>query len=106
MKKIINFFITLAYGIIPAIAGGAIALDVYWIVRHIQMITTGSGWTVVYHFALGIIELLLAITLLYDLGSLNMFAVNWKKHLKNNTSDSTCDNTNGDQESETSDKHN
>lgn len=88
MKKIFNYFKTLIYGIIPAIAGMGIAINIYYVIRNIQHISAGSGWAVVYYFALGATELFLAITLLYELGSLNILAGNWKKHLKNNASES------------------
>lgn len=102
MKKIFNFFKTLVYGIIPAIAGAAMAMDIYFVIKNIHNISTGSGWTVVCYFILGATELFLAIMLLYELGSLNMLAGNWKKYTKNNPPESTDDNISG-KENETSD---
>lgn len=102
MKKIINFFKTLLYGIAPALAGGAIVLDIYYVIKNIQRISTGSGWGVILYFAFGIVELILSIALLYELGSINMIATNWKKRSEHNTAGSTYDNVSG-QDCETSD---
>ena len=104
MKKIFNFLKTLLYGIIPALAGGCIVLDVYYIIKNIQRITVGSGWEVVLYFALGVTELFLAVTLLFELGSLNICAKKWHKHLKNNAAESADNIDSGTSDCETSDE--
>lgn len=93
MKTIINFFKTILYGIIPAISGGAIVLNIYYVVKNFHRITTGSGWDAVLYFILGSIEIFLTVALLYELGSLNMLAVKQKKHPKynSNVDDETSD---------------
>lgn len=80
MKKILNFLKALLYGILPAIAGGCITLNVYYIINNIQRIASGSGWEVVLYFALGATELFLGLTLLYELGSDRIRAKNWIKY--------------------------
>lgn len=103
MKKIINFLKTLLYGIIPAIAGGAIVMDVYYIIKNIKYITTGSGWIVVSYFILGLVELFLAITLLHALGSINILAKQNSGNIQNNTAKSVDNTTSDSLENETSD---
>lgn len=97
MKTIINFFKTILYGIIPAISGGVIVLNIYYVVKNFHRITTGSGWDAVLYFILGSVEIFLTVALLYELGSLNMLAGKWQKHLKNNS------NVDNETENETSD---
>lgn len=94
MKKIFNFLKTLLYGIIPALVGGCIVLDVYYIIKNIQRITVGSGWEVVLYFALGVTELFLAVTLLFGLGSL----------VKNNAAESADNIDSSTSDCETSDE--
>lgn len=104
MKKIFNFLKTLLYGIIPALAGGCIVLDVYCIITNIQRITVGSGWEVVLYFALGVTELFFAFVLLLELGHLNIAAKKWYKYLKNNSDKSTDNIDSSTSDCETSDK--
>ena len=77
MKKIINILKTLLYGIWPALAGGCIAMDVYYFIRNIQNITTHSSWIVIYYFILAAAELFLAIALLYECGKMQLNAKKW-----------------------------
>ena len=79
MKKIFNFLKTLVYGLWPACMGGVIALDVIDCVRNIIDITTCkvSGWNVVLNFILIILECILAILLLYELGRISRNSNNW-----------------------------
>lgn len=82
MKKIIKFLKTLVYGIIPAIAGGLIALDIMYIINNIKSINTGSGWTVVLSFVLALIETVLTIILLYELGTIQLNSNQWVAYKK------------------------
>ena len=104
MKKIFNFLKALLYGMIPAIAGGAIVLDIYYVIQNIQRVTVGSGWEVVLYFALGVTELFLAFTLLYELGHLSISAKKWHKYLKNNLDESTDNIDSSTSDCETSDE--
>ena len=83
-QHIINFFKMLWYGIVPAIAGGCITMDVMHAIRNARQIMESSGWIVVYHFLLMVAEIILAVLLLYELGVVNYNSNNWKKHLQNN----------------------
>lgn len=82
MKKILNFFKTLLFGIMPSIAGGCIVWDVHYIIKNIQAISTGSGWSVVLYFVLATIEAILAIILLYELGTIQLNSNKWIAHKK------------------------
>ena len=115
MKKIVNFFKALLYGIMPAIAGGCIVLDVVYAARNIKMIGVVSGWNVVLHFVLAVTEIFLAIALLYELGGHQINSRNWTKHVKSiqeesadtissSTSDCETSNETTDTSSETKSK--
>lgn len=82
MKKIFNFLKTLLYGILPAISGGSIALAIIYIINNIKSINTGSGWSVVGYFTTAIIELILAVYLLYELGVIHLNSNKWIAHKK------------------------
>ena len=82
MKKIINILKTLLYGIWPALAGGCIAMDVYFFIRNIQNITTHSGWIVIYYFILAVVELTLALILLYECGEVQSNSKKWLAYIK------------------------
>lgn len=101
MKQIINFLKTLVYGIIPAIAGGLIALDIMYISNNIKSINTGSGWSVVLSFVLALMETILAVILLYELGTIQLNSNQWiayKKEITTQTIDSgTSDNKTSDE---------
>ena len=88
-SKIFNFLKTLLLGVIPAIAGGMITLDVLYIINHIRHIGAGSGWNAVFHFSLALIEFILAVILLYDLGGLQDKANKWIQYKKTQTADNT-----------------
>ena len=105
MKKIFNFLKTLLYGILPAISGSLITLTIMYIINNIKLINTGSGWSVVIYFTLAIIELILGVCLLYELGVVKLNSNKWIAHKReeaaNNiesnssdceTSDETADN--------------
>lgn len=98
MKKIFNLLKTFLSGILPTIAGGLAIIDITYAIRNIQKVTAGSGWYVVYFFLLAVIELILGIILIYDLGEIQLNAKRWKKYLKskeeeivNNIDSSSCD---------------
>lgn len=82
MKIIINFFKTLLYSIWPALAGGCIVSSMYYIIKNIQAINTGSGWTVVLSFVLALIETVLTIILLYELGTIQLNSNQWVAYKK------------------------
>lgn len=82
MKKIFNFFKTLLYSIWLALAGGCIVLSIYYIIKNIQAINTESGWAVVLSFVLAFIETILAIILLYELGTVQLNSNKWIAHKK------------------------
>lgn len=101
MKKIINFFKTLIYGIMPAITGGLLVLNTIYIIHNIKSISTGTGWSVVLYFVMATIELILAVCLLYELGVTQINTNKWVKYNKEiaaHTIDS------GTSDNETSDK--
>lgn len=106
MKKIINFLKTLVCGIMPAIAGGLIVLDVIYIINNIKLINTGSGWSVVLYFVLAVIESILAVCLLYELGVIQMNSKQWVKYNKANAANtiagSSEDNETSDEATDTS----
>lgn len=82
MKRILNYLKALLFGIMPAVGGGLITMDIISIVKNIKIISTGSGWTVVYCFVLALIELVLTIMLLHELGALQLDANKWKAYKK------------------------
>jgi predicted PurR-regulated permease PerM len=82
MKKILNFFKTLLSGILPALLGGFVCLEVWYIYNNIVKIATGNGWSVVLSFILAVIEFILVIVTLYEMGELAINAKRWKKYLK------------------------
>lgn len=87
MKKIFNFLKTLLYGILPAISGGLITLAIIYTINNIKSINTGSGWSVVWCFTIAIIELILAICLLYELGVIHLNSNKWIAHKREETTD-------------------
>ncbi len=80
MKRILNYLKALLFGIMPAVAGGLITMDVIYVVKNIAIIGSGSGWDVVLCFVLALIELVLAIMLLHELGELQLNANKWKAY--------------------------
>ena len=82
MKKIINVLKTFLYSIWSAIAGGCIVLNVYHIINNIQKINTGSGWAVVLSFVLALVETILTIILLYELGTIQLNSNQWVVYKK------------------------
>ena len=80
LNKIAQFFQTLAYGLMPAIAGGCITMYVYYVIKNIREITVGSGWSVVLNFVYATLEFILAIILLYQLGQIQMNSKEWLLH--------------------------
>jgi hypothetical protein len=82
MKKIFNFLKTLLYSIWSAIAGGCIVLNVYYIIKNIQAINTGSGWTVVLSFVLALMETIITVILLYELGTIQLNSNQWIAYKK------------------------
>ena len=106
MKKIINILKTFLYSIWPALAGGCIVWDVHYIIKNIQAISTGSGWAVVLYFVLATIEAILAIVLLYELGTIQINSNQWvayKKAITAQTIDSSpCECETSDEAADTS----
>lgn len=82
MKRILNYLKALLFGIMPAVAGGLITMDVIYIVKNIKIISSGSGWDVVLCFVLALMELVLVIMLLHELGELQLNANKWKAYKK------------------------
>lgn len=80
MKKIFNFLKTLLCGILPAIFGSLITFDIMYIINNIESISTGSGWSVVWCFTIAIIELILVVCLLYELGITQINSAKWIAH--------------------------
>jgi hypothetical protein len=95
MKTIFKFFKTLLYSIWPTLAGFCIAGDIHCIIRNIRAINTGSGWNVVLSFVLVVMEITLAIILLYELGWHQINSKNWVEYKKaidaQTTDSSSCD---------------
>ena len=97
MKKIFNFLKTLIRGILPAISGAAVIAGIYYVIRNIQTITTGSGWSVVLSFVLAVVETILCVALLYELGTMNINAKQWNSHKCKEAAD-TIDGSSDDNE--------
>lgn len=102
MKKILNFLKTLLYGIMPAIAGGLIILNVLCIVNNIRDINTQSSWMAILSFVITVIEVLLAIDLLYNLGKLQINSNNWIVNQKYTKSEDIDNKNNSSSDQETS----
>ena len=80
MKKIFNFLKILLCGILPAVFGSIITLDIMCIINNIKSINTESGWYVVGFFITVIIEVILAIYFLYQLGVMELNSNKWIMH--------------------------
>lgn len=95
MKKILHFLKTLLFSLWAAIAGGCIIWYIHLIIKNIRAISTSSGWSVVWSFVIAVIEIILALFLLYDLGTIQLNSNKWvahKKELDAQTIDSSsCD---------------
>ena len=102
MKKILNFLKTLLYGIMPAIAGGLIVLNVLCIVNNIRAINTQSSWMAILSFVFAVVEVLLVIDLLYNLGKLQINSNNWIADQKYIESEDTDNKDNNPSDRETS----
>ena len=100
MKKILNFFKTLLFGIMPAIAGGLITANIFCIIKNIRAINIESSWVAVLYFVIAVTEVLLAIDLLYSLGKLQINSNNWIAYMKHKESEATDnkDSSSSDQE--------
>lgn len=79
MKKILNILKTFVHGLGPACTGGLVAFDAIYCVNNIVEITTHavSGWNVVLNFILAILEFVLMILLIYELGIMSQNSNNW-----------------------------
>lgn len=97
MKLILNYLKALLFGIMPAVAGGLITMNIIYIVKNIAIIGSGSGWDVVLCFVLALVELVLSVMLLHELGELQMNSNKWnaykKAEAKNNKDSSSYDET-------------
>ena len=95
MKKIFHFLKTLLFSLWAAIAGACIVWDTHYIIKNIRAIGTSSGWSVVWSFVLAVIEIILMLFLLYELGTIQLNANKWiahKRELDAQTTDSSsCD---------------
>ena len=95
MKTVLNFLKTLLNGILPTVAGGLVAINLLYIINNIKEITIGSGWIVVHHFAMALIETILLVCLWYELGIINNNSKNWIKYKRSLTADTmngnSCD---------------
>lgn len=95
MKRFFNIIKTLIFGIFPTIAGGAIVVDIIYIVKNIQKITETSGWPVVYYFLVATAELIIVVMLWYELGIMASNSKQWIKH-KHETAAYNIDSTSPD----------
>ena len=80
MKKIFNFLKILLCGILPAVLGSLITLDIMYIINNIKSIYTASGWYAVEYFITATIEVILAVCLLYQLGVVELNSNKWIMH--------------------------
>jgi hypothetical protein len=87
MKKILNFLKALLFGIYPTICGVFIGCSTYYVIKHLRLITTGSGWSVVWHFLIAIIEAFCVIFWWYELGTMCLNARKWNLHKKEISAD-------------------
>jgi hypothetical protein len=91
MKKIfsniLQFFKALAYGLYPSILGFLVTAETYHAVLNIIKVTSSSGWSVVGHFVLALIEIVIVIFLLWDLGLTHICANNWIAYQKHKQSE-------------------
>ena len=67
----------------PALDGVCIALGAWYMYHNIIDITNGTGWPVILNFILAVIEFILIVILLYELGVIASSAKSWIKYLKN-----------------------
>lgn len=106
MKKILHFFKTLLFSLWAAIAGACVVWDIHYIIKNVQAISSGSGWSVVLSFILAFIEIILVLILLYELGTIQLNSNKWvahKKELDAQTIDSSlCDCETSDEATNTS----
>ena len=71
-----------------------IGCDVYYVITHLKLITSGSGWSVVWHFLIAVLEITLLIMLWYELGTICLNARKWnlyKKEISADTIDSSLE---------------
>ena len=103
IKKIFNVIKIMCFGVIPAIMGGAIALDIVSCTTNIINITTNSvtGWGAIIAFILALMEIVLAFIFLYELGKIQINAYNWTAY-KRVQAENTIDGSS--KENETSDE--
>ena len=104
MKKILNFLKTFLAGIFPAVAGGCVLAEIYYIIRNIQAINMHTGWNVVKFFLLATIELILVIILIYELGIIQINSRKWIKHIKDTAEETTNNIASSSSDCETSDE--
>lgn len=102
MKKVLNFLKTLLYGIMPAIAGGLITTTILLIVKNIRAINIQSSWVAVLYFVIAVVEVLLAIDLLYNLGKLQINSNNWIAYQKHKEPEDTDNKDSSSSDQETS----
>lgn len=104
MKNIFKIIKTLIRGVMPAISGGLIVLDIMYFVKNIQNITAGSGWNAILYFMVALAELFLALALLYELGELQANSNNWTRYIKNREIEAANTTDGSSEEYETSDE--
>lgn len=102
MKKVLNFLKTLLFGIMPAIAGGLITTTILLIVKNIRAINVQSSWVAVLYFVIAVVEVFLAIDLLYNLGKLQINSNNWITYMKHKESKDTDNKDSSSLDQETS----
>ena len=101
MKKIFHFLKTLLFSLWAAIAGACVVWGTHYIIKNIRAISTLSGWSVVWSFMLAVIEIVLVLFLLYELGTIQLNSNKWIAHKKEQDAQ-TIDSSSED--SETSDE--
>lgn len=103
-KKIVNILKTMFYGITPLAYGGCTTLSIFYIVRHLLIIPSTSGWTTIAHFSIMFMEIVLSIIALYELGIMRINSNNWILHMKHKHCDVEHNNNSSTSDSETSDE--
>lgn len=95
MKTVLNFFKHLLHGIFPTVGGGLVTMAIYNIFKNFKLIATGSGWSSIGAFCFAIIEIILALILIYELGEDQIHAKKWRQYKRSQTADtmngSSCD---------------
>jgi hypothetical protein len=93
-------------GWLPTLSGAMVMVDLHYAYRNIMAISTSTGWSAASHSIFALMEIIIAVILIYELGIIYTHANNWNKYnqlQKDNTIDSSsCDCETSDEAADTS----